>query len=113
MNAGADRQRAAFLNRKLKMPVIAGVTQDEGTALGAHVTVGDQMPNINMAIHGVLLPGGTPVILSALEACVLARVCLYVLTVYHALRCTCSGQNTIAIHFSHPCTARLPSVPCR
>lgn len=61
--AGADRERAAFLNRALKMPVIAGVTQDEGTALGAHVTVGDQIPNINMAIHGVLLPGGKPVII--------------------------------------------------
>jgi hypothetical protein len=56
--AGADRSRGAFLNKAMKLPVIAGVTQDEGTALGAHVTVGDERLNINMAIHGVLLPGG-------------------------------------------------------
>jgi hypothetical protein len=45
----------------MKLPVIGGMTQAEGVALGAFVTSGDQcrpVPDLNLGIHGVLLGNG-------------------------------------------------------
>lgn len=108
--AGADRKRAAFINRALKLPVIAGVTQDEGTALGAHMTVGDQMPNVNTAIHGVLLPGGAlsnspscgniTLLISEsscgnTDTCILAEFA----QTWHECRGVCTRTNRAAPHY--------------
>jgi hypothetical protein len=45
----------------MKLPVVGGMTQAEGVALGAFVTSGDRcraVPDYNLGIHGVLLENG-------------------------------------------------------
>jgi hypothetical protein len=56
-----DKQRSAAISSVMKLPVIAGVTQAEGVALGAFVTSGDgvkAIPDLNLGIHGILLDDG-------------------------------------------------------
>jgi hypothetical protein len=53
---------AQQLYRMMKLPIIGGLTQAEGMALGAFVTSGDQrqsnIPDLNTAIHGILMDDG-------------------------------------------------------
>lgn len=47
----------------MKLPIIGGLTQAEGVALGAFTTSGDTctaVPDLNLGIHGVLLGNGDP-----------------------------------------------------
>lgn len=47
----------------MKLPIIGGLTQAEGVALGAFITSGDTctaVPDLNLGIHGVMLGNGAP-----------------------------------------------------
>lgn len=56
--AGLFPQRQGAINAALPLPVIAGITQAEGTALGAQATVGQAPPSLNIAVHGCVLSDG-------------------------------------------------------
>eukprot|EP00892_Ulva_mutabilis_P005507 jgi/Ulvmu1/3328/UM155_0011.1 len=52
-------RKQGAINAALPLPVIAGMTQDEGTALGAQATVGQAAPALNIALHGCALSDGS------------------------------------------------------
>eukprot|EP00892_Ulva_mutabilis_P007761 jgi/Ulvmu1/5357/UM022_0151.1 len=57
-----DPERAKDIHRAMKLPVIGGLTQAEGLALGAFTTSGDTceaVPDLDLGIHGVMLENGT------------------------------------------------------
>lgn len=61
--AATGQDHAAQIYRIMKLPVVGGMTQAEGIALGAFVTSGDEclaVPDLNLGIHGVLLDNGAP-----------------------------------------------------
>ena len=60
--AGTDIKHAREIYKVMKLPVVGGLTQAEGVALGAFVTCDDSVrtvPDTNLGIHGVLLEDGT------------------------------------------------------
>ena len=52
MRAGTDPLRAQEIYRSMKLPVIGGLTQAEGEALGAFST------NSDLGVHGIMLENG-------------------------------------------------------
>eukprot|EP00892_Ulva_mutabilis_P007760 jgi/Ulvmu1/5356/UM022_0150.1 len=57
-----DLKRAKHIHRSMKLPIIGGLTQAEGVALGALTTSGDTceaVPDLDLSIHGVMLSNGT------------------------------------------------------
>lgn len=59
--AGTSAEHSQHIYRTMKLPIIGGLTQAEGVALGAFITSGDTctaVPDLNLGIHGVLLGNG-------------------------------------------------------
>eukprot|EP00892_Ulva_mutabilis_P004193 jgi/Ulvmu1/2145/UM129_0004.1 len=55
-------EHSQHIYRTMKLPIIGGLTQAEGVALGAFITSGDTctaVPDLNLGIHGVMLDNGT------------------------------------------------------
>lgn len=61
MATGVDKARDAVIASIMKLPVVGGLTQAEGVALGAYVSSGGgvkAVPDMNQGIHGVFLEDG-------------------------------------------------------
>ena len=62
VHAGTDHDFARRIYRIMRLPVLGGMTQAEGTALGAFATSGAQAgrfaPSTNLGSHGTLLQDG-------------------------------------------------------
>lgn len=59
--AGTDIKHAREIYHVMKLPVVGGITQAEGVALGAFMSCEDSVrtiPDTNLGIHGVLLEDG-------------------------------------------------------
>lgn len=59
--ADTGAKNAANINKTMKLPVIRGVSHEEGVALGAFVTSAGRcaaVPDRNLGIHGALLHDG-------------------------------------------------------
>jgi hypothetical protein len=59
--AGTDVKRSAEIYSAMKLPVVGGLTQAEGVALGAFVSTDKEcmaVPDCDLGIHGVLLENG-------------------------------------------------------
>ena len=60
----------------MKLPVIGGMTQGEGEALGAFTTSGgtcEAVPDLNLSIHGIMLDNGLDPAYTPRTACTLRR----------------------------------------
>jgi hypothetical protein len=62
--SGTEESHNQYIYGKMKIPVIGGLTQAEGCALGAYATSGSSgevkaVPDLNTAVHGILLENGT------------------------------------------------------
>ena len=60
-HAGTGPEHAQHIHRSMKLPVIGGMTQGEGEALGAFTTSGgtcEAVPDLDLGIHGVMLDNG-------------------------------------------------------
>jgi hypothetical protein len=63
--AGVDKVRDMVIASIMKLPVIGGLTQAEGVALGAYVTSRKgvkSVPDENQGIHGFFLDDGATVV---------------------------------------------------
>lgn len=67
VSTGVDKARDAVIASIMKLPVVGGLTQAEGVALGAYVHSGaggvTAVPDMKQGIHGVFLDDGAPIFL--------------------------------------------------
>ena len=74
--AGTDYQFARRIHCAMRLPVLGGMTQSEGVALGAFSTSGPQAdgkaPGTNLGAHGLLLENGAPLAPIASFRCALS-----------------------------------------
>ena len=99
----------------MKLPIIGGITQAEGVALGAFITSGDTctaVPDLNLGIHGVLLGNGAPS--PVLHACMLCSLATGGHPV-HRMRWGPTSPPALTTSCPHHHTARITAcsaAPC-
>ena len=71
-HAGTSPEHAQHIHRSMKLPIIGGMTQGEGEALGAFTTSGgtcEAVQAADLSIHGVMLDNGPSPAYTSRTAC--------------------------------------------